>query len=760
MLCSRMQRLYTNYVSIYFVTLTAFIGLVLGSAGCSQYSDRSMSKGYHNLTAHYNAYFIAKVKMDEVEKLRFENRKENYNQLLPILIPVDSLEAQPMQAQLDDVIKKASMVAERHQNSKWLDNAYNLIGKVRLYREDYLNAVEVFKYVNTKGTNADDKHEALILLMQTYTETGDFPNALNVAEFLRTQPLNAANTKAFYLTKANLHQRKGEYAVAAAILDATFPSLKKGEATARLHLAAGQLYDLANQPAKAAAHYQAVLKNRPLYDQAFYANMYLLQSTDPRQAAKANSTFERMLRDRKNEDLKDKIYYTMGLLEARKGQYDRALALYRISIQETTTNTAQIPYTYLEMGKLYFEKKQQFEAARAYYDSALALLPQQSPDFAAVQGRKKTLDDFVKHLTIVRTEDSLQHLTTLSPDALEKVLSAAVARKAKEDEAKAELARKVIEKATGQPTNAGMSMPGATNSNLAPDQRWILYNPNRMAQGKQEFMQRWGNRPLEDNWRRQTKDAPNVTAATTVAAPANSTASAPATGDANAPGLPTELASSFNSGQPSPKARRDAMYASIPFSAEARNQSNQRLDESLYQLGKIYKFQLNQPKDAVKTFESHAGRFPGSQHRPEVYYLLYLTNEQLGIQTNWRDKLLREFPNTSYARLANRTNRSEQPTTGTEAVAAKTYTDIYNLYRSGNHTEALARSENALTSFAGTQIEDKLALLRTILTGHVHGAEKYRQAITDFIRDYPSSPLLPYVKELQTTADQATAKRK
>jgi hypothetical protein len=42
----------------------------------------------------------------------------------------------------------------------------------------------------------------------------------------------------------------------------------------------------------------------------------------------------------------------------------------------------------------------------------------------------------------------------------------------------------------------------------------------------------------------------------------------------------------------------------------------------------------------------------------------------------------------------------------------------------------------------------------------VKGADEYRQALTEFVRDYPGSQLLPHVKEMQAAADQVTAKRK
>jgi tetratricopeptide (TPR) repeat protein len=218
-----------------FSLLAVLVSLTGGLISCSQYSTRPISRGYHNLTAHFNAYVIARDQIESAELALFKTRQENYNQLLPILLPVDSMRTLAVKPQLDDAIKKASLVPERHQNSKWVDNAYTLIGRARLLKQDLPNAIEVFKYVNTKGTDENDKHEALVGLMRAYVEAADYPNALNVAEYLRTQPLNKANTRDFYLTKAYLHQRKGEYVTAVGILDATFPMLKKGESTARLH---------------------------------------------------------------------------------------------------------------------------------------------------------------------------------------------------------------------------------------------------------------------------------------------------------------------------------------------------------------------------------------------------------------------------------------------------------------------------------------------------------------------------------------------
>ncbi|GAB4017956.1 type IX secretion system periplasmic lipoprotein PorW/SprE [Spirosoma koreense] len=751
-----MSRYFRNRL---ILLLSVIVSLTGGLVSCSQYSTKPISRGYHNLNAHYNAYVIARDQIAQAEQVLFRTRQENYNQLLPILLPVDSMRVQPVKPQLDDAIKKASLIPERHQNSNWLDNAYNLIGQARLLKQDLPNAIEVFKYVNTKGTNEDDKHTALVGLMRAYVEAGDYANALNVAEYLRTQPLTKTNTRDFYLTKAYLHERQGEYLTSVGILEATFPLLKKGEATARLHLIAGQLYDLIGQPVKAVEQYRQVLKSRPTYDLSFYANLFAIQSNgltgDQKRLAQSAETFENLLSDRKNSDLKDKIYFTMGLLEARSGRIDQAIKFYTQSIREAGANTAQVPYTYLEIGKLYFEKKTDYEKAKVYYDSALALLPKQSPEYTALLNRKNTLDEFVQYKTTIRTDDSLLTLAQMPPAELDRVLDKAIDQREKEAKAQAAQAKKLADQAA---SGGASTVPGATNSNLQPAQRWVLYNPVALSQGRQEFMTKWGNRPLEDNWRRSNKESSEAIAGAgnplTGATPANSVnPNAPlkqsdtlnAAGTVNAP---------VASGR---RAQRETMMKQIPTTKEAQAQANQRIETALYKLGKLYKFQLNEPANAIPTFEQLLTRYPNTLQKPEVYYLLYLSNEQLGKTSAWKDKLLAEYPNTSYARL---TGRAIAQTSDSEAKAQKTYAAIYELYQANNTSEALKRTEEALTQLAGSQVEDKLALLRVILVGKVKNVEAYQQALTEFVRDYPASELVPRAKEMLVAANQAMAKRK
>lgn len=713
--------------------------------GCSQYSTGRLSVGYHNLTAKYNAYVIARDKMKEADIALRKNRKEDYNQLLPILSPLDSVEARSVDALLQDVIKKASLVPDRHQNSRWVDNALVLIGRARLYKGQFTDGIETLRYVNAKGRDEEDKHEGLIWLMRAYVETKDYNSALSVAEFLRSQPLNDENTRNYYLVKAYLHQQKQEYPLALGILEETFSLLPKSEETARIHFAAAQMYDLLDKPKAANLHYEAVGRNRPSYDLGFFANMNSLQNAALTDATiSTESGFKRMLNDRKNSDLRDRLYYSMGVIETRKKNYPKAIDFFQKSVQQTTTNTTQVPYTYLEMAKVYYDKLQNYELAKAYFDSSLILLPPNSTQFQKVNERKDVLDEFVKQITTIRTEDSLQRLSQMNPATLDKFLDGLIENEIAEQERKVKEAEKLVAQAQAMSTNS-------VNFEGNPADRFILYDAVAVNAGKMEFRQRWGNRTLEDDWRRTAK------VATLLAQTDNITPVTTRKSTDNVPLIGGDLAK-MTKDSPDWKAKKDALYRNIPLRKQELDASNQRIEDAYYKLGKIYKFSLEEPENAVKTFEKTLDRFPNSNYKPEIYYLLYLTVAK-GTQEGWKEKLLAEYPNSSYTRLLTKNNGTIAASGNLELEALKDYEKILALYQINNYSEAFAQLEMAIVTYAGSKMEDKYALLRIYLLGKLQGREVYLKALNSFIKDYPTSTLLPRVREVLEAQQSTTVKK-
>lgn len=731
-------------------SVLALLVSVLG--GCSQYSSRPGSVAFHNLTAKYNAYYIARLETELAERAMRKAYEDNYNQILPILMPLDSTLGIAVRPQLENAIKKASIVAEKHQNSKWLDDSYTLIGKDRLYLGQYDDGVEALRYVFTNGRDEDDKNTALVWLMRAYTQKKDYGNALDVAEYLRQQPLTKEATRDFYLAKAAIHQQQGEYLTAVAILEQAFPLVKKGPEKARLHYVAGQLYDRIGQYALAADHYRDVGKNRPAYDLSFYAGMNSLQNRvllNPK-VDLSDVGFDKMLRDRKNNDLRDRIYYTMGLLAERRGRYPDAIGYLQKSVQVARTNPEQIPYTYLELARINYDRLENYETAQAYYDSALVTLPQQAEQYKIVSDRKKALDEFVTQLSIVRTEDSLQTLAHMNPAALERKLDAIIES---EEEAKRLLLLKAQEAlaASNRPSATDVGTPFLSGN----ERRWELYDPTMVNQGRVEFRRLWGNRPLEDNWRRANKENASFTAGAQ-----NPSLNAAVVPPPNDLGLQPEM--TMSKGSTAWVARREELRKNVPSTEAALASSEKREEDALYRLGKIYRFDLKESEKAVTTFTRLLNDFPKTTYREEIYYLIYLSLEENNKNRPlWKEKLLAEFPNSSYARLLNQVQVAGTGPGGAPAAgsAAKTYDGIYALYTAGNYSEALAQVENALAGYRENALADKFALLRIFLVGKVHGRDAYLQAINEFIRLYPESTLLPRVQEMLEVTGRASIRR-
>jgi tetratricopeptide (TPR) repeat protein len=104
-------------------------------------------KFYHDVTAEYNGYYNAKVLLNEsIVKLNTQ-QQDNYAKILDMYEYVGAVEAQAASGELDNAIKKASVVISLHRPSHWVDDSYLLIGQAQYVKKDYESAQETFEYL-------------------------------------------------------------------------------------------------------------------------------------------------------------------------------------------------------------------------------------------------------------------------------------------------------------------------------------------------------------------------------------------------------------------------------------------------------------------------------------------------------------------------------------------------------------------------------------------------------------------------------------
>ncbi|BDD08413.1 hypothetical protein FUAX_08450 [Fulvitalea axinellae] len=714
--------------------------------GCAADNTGVSGQLYHNTTARYNAYFYAREILKEAKAEIEKAQEDHYEGTLPLLRSVDSTHTFSQKEKLEEVIKKASIAIQRHPSSQWTDDCYVLVGQARLYLNEFDNAVETFKFVNTKSEDDDTRHQALIHLIRTFVENKMPDNAVSVEDFILKEKLSKENAKRFGVARASLYQHLGEDKKVVEYLAEVAPQLTRREERARTFFILGQHFQKLGKGPEAYESYRRCLRSNPSYELDFHARLNMAQVTtlgDAGSLKKARKYFNKLLRDKKNEDFQDKIFYEIGQFEARQDNIDGAVDAYRKSISKSKGNVRQKAYSYLRLGEIHYEKFRDFKSAKNYYDSALTSLPKTDPDYLRISKRQKVLDKFAKAYYTIVEQDSLLRLSSRDSSSVMAELMARI--KARKD-AEKKAARQAAKRLRRQPgrafqTGAGQAYNfGATES---PTGEWYFHDPATVSAGRAQFRQVWGQLELRDNWNR---------------------ASAERTQDEGGDNPDDGLAIAGEN-TPGGKARRkpeaeliqeeaSVAFAKIPFSASAKAEASKKIENAYYDLGKIYRFDLSDTTEAVKTFDTMLERFPETEYEPEVLYSLYLMLKPTDAARAEvvKNILLSEFPDTIYAKLLINPNYSEEKNARTLAMLKK-YDEAYTFFKADSLVIATNLADDALRVYGDIPESDRFRILKILVRGKTDGYYPYKADLNTFLKDRPESPFKAYAEKLLKAAD-------
>lgn len=671
--------------------------------------------------------------MKAIETNLYDNYQWNYNKVLPIYVPFDSNDVKSLEEELKDCIEKASIAIQRHEGSRWEDDSYLLVGKARYYSLEYADAIETFKYVNKKGEDDNTRHEALIELIKTFVDFNEINNAIAVSDYLKKEELNARNTRELSMVRAYIYQKRDDLDQLVQNLVIAEALMNRSADRARIDFIIGQVYQQLGFDAEAYSYYQSCLRNSPEYELMFYTKLNMAQVsqlTSSGDVKKIRKYFRKLLKDTKNKEYKDKIYYEMANFELKQGNLDEAIDFYKSSILSSIKNQRQKAYSYLKLGQIYYDSLKNFELAKSYYDSTVSTMPKDEENFEKIKQRQLVLEEFVKHITTVRENDSLIVLSQLPKDSLLALATQVV----KEEEAKLEQKRKREEKRKANiARSSAFETEGADliGTNPAPGAQWYFYTSSAISRGVSEFKRVWGNRPLEDNWRRSIKTGGEVISQ---GAGANSEENTLEAADEKEERIQAQIIE---------------MVAAVPTSEEQINSLLSEIEVALYELGNIYNFKLEEKQNSIETFEMLLIRFPQTEYEAEVLYQLYLLykGEDDLISKEKAKTLKTKYPDSIYAKLVDNPNYREESQATTERLK-KLYTKAYKLYGQGDYSASLYLLDSALDQSPDNTYSDNLKLLSVLNMGKLEGQYKYQYELNNFIKSYPDSELLSYAQSL------------
>jgi tetratricopeptide (TPR) repeat protein len=737
---SFLNKLRLSLFIIPFTIITLFL------SSCSQEKHTFVSKNFHNTTAHYNAYFLAREKMKEVDMQIKTANIDDYNKVLFVYPAITEATIGTIKAPLEEVIKKASLINEKHKNSNWLDDSYVIIGKAYFYRHELPTAMAFFKFVNSNTKDDEARHAALVLLMRTYIDSADYTSAKSVSDYIQKKTeggeiISEENAKDLYLTKAYYHQKLDEFEKMIPNLEKAEPNLKTRDEQARIHFILGQLYQAYqtdSTDAKAYNHYRKTIKKNPPYELLFHSKLYLTQVSELSKSSNRNRVeryFKKLLKDKKNLEYKDKIYYEIARYELRQNNTPKAINNLEKSLQVSSKNKSQKGLSYLKLGEIYYDDEK-FDLSKVYYDSAVAVWDTGDKRYKAIASRQKTLAEFVGYKQTVHREDSLQRLAKMPKEQLDKFIDEIIVQE-KEKEKELALQQKLRDKLAKQNANTPtIDMTGDNNSTFA------LTNPIAIISGKAEFIKIWGNRQLADNWRRSQKDNFDFAEDNLV--------------DSIAAKKDTLIADPENE-----VVNKDIYYKDIPYTKGQVDTSNKKIEIALYNIGKIYQQKLNEPNNSIASFEDLLKRFPNSEYEAEIYYFIYLIyNNKNETQKSevYKNKVLNEFPTSLYAKLLRNPNYLRDNKLANQQAHLK-YKEAYDLYRANSYKAADSLIKITRIEFPDNDIDDKLALLNILILGQTSNAVVYKGKLQEFIDVYATSPLVPKAKELLGAADEFISKK-
>jgi outer membrane protein assembly factor BamD (BamD/ComL family) len=262
---------------------------------------------------------------------------------------------------------------------------------------------------------------------------------------------------------------------------------------------------------------------------------------------------------------------------------------------------------------------------------------------------------------------------------------------------------------------------------------WYFYNRTAVAAGITQFRARWGNRPLEDHWRRKQKEAIATFEEYEIIE------------ENEIETTPEELDDNFD-----PVAEVAQLRGTIPFTQEEQTAALTEIEEALFKLGNIYNFQLEEPDNAIDTFEKLLARFPGSEHEPEALYLLFLIHkkrEDANKADFYKDKLTSAYPETIFANLAINPNYLQESAETNERLQ-KLYEIAYQYYEDGKLDQAGLLVSRALQQYPDNSFSDKLKILGILIDGKVEGKYKYQYELQEFVENNPESEVVEYAKKL------------
>ncbi|MBS1530239.1 MAG: tetratricopeptide repeat protein [Bacteroidetes bacterium] len=706
-----------------------FLVLILLVAGCSLEKKSGFNRAMQNLTAHYNILFDANELLRLKQEAYALSFVDSYTDILSVYQDTTASSGTP-DKDLEEVKAKGGKIINIKEQSHYLGNAYLVIGKADFLEGDYFNASEFFSYVIRSFPNdAKLTEEAAVWKARALIHLNQLPQAKLVAD----SAIQNITKKIPKQVRADAYATKLQY-------DIDVQNYEEGEQMAlqaihfsrdkhqrlRWTFIMAQLQELNKKPQDAYKNYSRIVNSNALFEMAFNASLNRIRITESQNGAKADRVqlLRNLLNNENNKEFQDQIYYQIAEIDYNNKQTDEAMKNYRLSVRHSLKNKNQKGLSYLRLADIFFNRGVDYVTAKKYYDSTLMNLSPTYPGYQVIRKKSDNLQVLADRFNIITREELLQSLAKLDEKTRATKIDSLV---------NAETLRQ--QSLQGVDNTAFINSPQSfMGGNSGTGSSFYFYNANTVSQGYNDFKRRWGNRKLEDNWRRSQH------AAAEAANNSGQGVDPDATVDQATKSKNTTTAGDY----------RKQLTQNIPLTPDLLAKSNQRIYLAYFDIANYYRDILGDRKEAITAYELLINRFPDSPDKPALYYNLYRLYADDGYQARsdeYKNLLLKNYRETAFAQIIIDPAYS-QKLSDADAELTSLYNNVYDAYSNKDYTKAITLIDQLQKRKPNNKWSAQLSYIRTISQGHLEKFDPFRADLQQIIAAYPNDKLIvPLVKQ-------------
>ena len=678
------------------------IALTLLLTACSTEKAKWSNIQFHNTTCHYNVWWNGNESLKAgIEKLK-KDAVDDYTTFLPPEHLGTADAARSINPEMDRAIEKGIKGIKKHsifvggeEHVPYSKECYLLTAYATFYKQDYVSTANTCNILISqfKGTHAGD--EGAVLLARCMTQEKRYSEAEATLDLLVQNLAKGNFTRSqrdkLYLAMIEATVPQEKFKKAVEYIHLTLEATSSSETKARLTFLIAQIYQHLDRRAVAAKYYHKVLSYSPAYVMEFNARLgeasctdlgSLNESTRQSDIRKLERQLDAMLRDKKNEEYRDQIYYAKGEMYLGLKDAQSACDNLRRSVAVSSANKAQKAKSSLRLGEIYYDIYQNYDQSQRYYDTAMQCISKDYPGYAAIKRRSDMLTELCSYTRVYERCDSLLAVAAMPESERNALIKAKIdTLRAQEERAK--------EKALLDELAADEK---AQQNTLKGD--WYFYNQNTVQKGKESFRQRWGVRPLEDNWFLSRKPSFDMF---TFDSPDDTSNLQQNTEQSS----PTAQQSSPNASPDDPHS--PAYYLKDLPTTQAQFDSIDSLTSiSLLNAGYIFYDGIHNTPRALECYLRLANDYTSFDEIVQSFYMLYRIYDRQGNtpQANYyRDMVLMGFPDSDFANLI-RDNEYYKELLRREHIVEDSYAELYDLYTRRRYTAVVNLANQAEELYA------------------------------------------------------------